>query len=97
MRPALRGDAFGIAGVDPLREQPGKDRALLPYPVPTQAGQYYARPDVAYVPMPDAPPFEWGLVWPATAETTRVRAFNQAAQDLSRQPNRWTMPPRKTA
>jgi DNA-binding transcriptional LysR family regulator len=49
------------------------------YPVGGQAARYYTRPDVAYIPFRDAPPFEWGLVWPAAGETARVRAFAQAA------------------
>jgi DNA-binding transcriptional LysR family regulator len=53
------------------------------YPVPAQVIQFYARPDVAYVPIHDAPPFEWALVWGNTGETARVRAFNEAAQALT--------------
>jgi predicted nicotinamide N-methyase len=44
--------------------------------------RYHARPDVAYVPLDDAPPLEWGLAWRAGAETARVRAFARAAVDL---------------
>ncbi|MFI6844450.1 LysR substrate-binding domain-containing protein [Kitasatospora sp. NBC_00085] len=44
--------------------------------------RYYARPDVAYVPISDAPPLEWGLIWPADRGTARVRAFAEAAVDL---------------
>jgi len=54
------------------------------YPVPTQASQYYVRPDVAYVPIHDAPPFEWRFIWPAAAETHRSRAFARTAAQLSR-------------
>ncbi|MEV8635518.1 LysR family transcriptional regulator [Streptosporangium sp. NPDC051023] len=53
------------------------------FPVPTHAVQYDARPDVTYVPLLDGPPFEWRLIWRATAETNRVRAFVQAACDYA--------------
>jgi DNA-binding transcriptional LysR family regulator len=49
------------------------------YPVPIEASQFYIRPDVAYVPIHDAPPFEWRFIWPTAAETRRVRAFDRAA------------------
>ena len=53
------------------------------YPVGAHAERYYARPDVAYVPFRDAPPLEWGLIWRASGETARVRAFAQAARDTT--------------
>jgi len=49
------------------------------YPVPIEASQFYIRPDVAYVPIHDAPPFEWRFIWPTAAATRRVRAFDRAA------------------
>jgi hypothetical protein len=53
------------------------------YPVPSQAASYHARPDVAYVPIHDAPPYQWRLVWLSAAETATVRAFDQAATSLT--------------
>ncbi|MFC7615209.1 hypothetical protein ACFQV2_18545 [Actinokineospora soli] len=50
--------------------------------VGASARRYYARPDVAYVHVHDAPPVEWALVWRADAATARVRAFAEAAADL---------------
>jgi DNA-binding transcriptional LysR family regulator len=50
--------------------------------VGTHASRYYARPDIAYVPVSDAPALEWGLIWPAYRDTARVRAFAAAANDL---------------
>jgi DNA-binding transcriptional LysR family regulator len=44
--------------------------------------RYYARPDVAYVVILDAPPVEWGLVWSAARATARVLAFSAAARDV---------------
>ncbi|MGN9837320.1 LysR family transcriptional regulator [Nonomuraea sp. H19] len=52
------------------------------FPVGAQARRYYARPDVAYIPISDAPPLRWGLLWRADGATARVRAFAQAAHDL---------------
>jgi DNA-binding transcriptional LysR family regulator len=55
------------------------------YPVGAQAARYYAHPDIRYIPLPDTPPFEWGLVWPAGRETSRLRAFTLAAHSASRE------------
>ncbi|MFD0252381.1 LysR substrate-binding domain-containing protein [Streptomyces sp. NPDC127113] len=44
-------------------------------PTSARAAHYYSRPDVAYVPFHDAPPVEYGLLWPATGNTPKVRAF----------------------
>lgn len=44
--------------------------------------RYHPRPDVAFVPITDAPPFEFGLVWRASSETGRVRAFAETAGRL---------------
>jgi DNA-binding transcriptional LysR family regulator len=52
------------------------------YPVGAHATRYYTRPDVTYVPFRDAPPLEWGLIWRTSAETSRVRAFDEAARDI---------------
>jgi DNA-binding transcriptional LysR family regulator len=53
------------------------------YPVPAQASEYYVRPDVAYVPIHDALPFQWRFIWPTAAETRRIRAFDRAAAALA--------------
>ena len=53
------------------------------YPVPTQATIYHARPDVAYVPIRDAPPYRWRFVWLSAAETATIRAFDRAAATLA--------------
>ncbi|GLV87453.1 LysR family transcriptional regulator [Streptomyces lavendulae subsp. lavendulae] len=37
--------------------------------------RYYARPGITWVPFHDAPPVEFGFLWPASGETARVRAF----------------------
>ncbi|MFI0454455.1 LysR family transcriptional regulator [Actinomadura sp. 6N118] len=51
-------------------------------PVGAQSRRYYARPDIAYIPISDAPPLQWGLLWRADGATARVRAFVQATHDL---------------
>ena len=40
------------------------------------------RPDVAYVPLQDAPPVHWRLMWRADGATARVLAFAAAAYAL---------------
>ncbi|MBZ4323887.1 hypothetical protein [Streptomyces huiliensis] len=47
--------------------------------VGARAARYYPRPDVAYVPFDDAPPFAWGLIRRTADTTARVRAFVAAA------------------
>ncbi|MFE6858512.1 LysR family transcriptional regulator [Nocardia sp. NPDC057668] len=44
-----------------------------------QAPLYYLRPDVAFVPVTDAPPLRFGLGWLNSALTPRVRAFVETA------------------
>ncbi|MFI5911489.1 LysR family transcriptional regulator [Dactylosporangium sp. NPDC051541] len=43
------------------------------------ATRFYARPDVTYVPIQDAPPLHWGPIWHKTRATARVHAFAAAA------------------
>ena len=54
------------------------------YPVPTQATSYYARPDVTYVPIHDAPPYQWRFIWLSATETAKIRAFDRAAATLAK-------------
>ncbi|MFJ9946278.1 LysR family transcriptional regulator [Kitasatospora sp. NPDC091207] len=54
-------------------------------PVGEHSRQYYPRPDVAYVPIHDAPPIERGLVWMESNTTERVRAFVRAATEAAAQ------------
>ncbi|MGK5630314.1 LysR family transcriptional regulator [Streptomyces sp. URMC 123] len=57
------------------------------HPTAAHEARYYARPNVTYVPISDAPPLEYGLIWRAAAHTDRVRAFATAAADLVRHDN----------
>ncbi|KAB2385974.1 LysR family transcriptional regulator [Actinomadura montaniterrae] len=43
--------------------------------VALRAEKYHARPGIVFVPFSDAPPIEYGLVWPRNGRTARVRAF----------------------
>ncbi|WTW94052.1 LysR family transcriptional regulator [Streptomycetaceae bacterium NBC_01309] len=50
-------------------------------PVPAHAPKYFAREDIAYIPIHDAPELRWALVWRSAGEGPLVRAFAQAARD----------------
>ncbi|MCM0673839.1 LysR family transcriptional regulator [Micromonospora phytophila] len=52
-------------------------------PVGEHTRRYYPRPDVAYVPIRDAPPIRRGLVWRESNTTVRVREFVRAATDAN--------------
>ncbi|MFI6270244.1 LysR family transcriptional regulator [Micromonospora zamorensis] len=52
-------------------------------PVGAHTRRYYPRPDLAYVPIHDAPPIERGPVWLPSNTTTRVREFVRAATDAN--------------
>ncbi|REJ04178.1 LysR family transcriptional regulator [Microbacterium bovistercoris] len=54
------------------------------FPCGATGVQYYARPDVAYVPIHDGPYLRWGPIWRRSAATSRVEAFVRAALDLER-------------
>ncbi|MDG4785611.1 LysR family transcriptional regulator [Micromonospora sp. WMMD1102] len=55
-------------------------------PVGEQTQRYYPRPDIAYLPIHDAPPIERGPVWLEANTTTRVRQFVPAALDANSPP-----------
>lgn len=54
------------------------------HPAAAHENRYYARPNVTYVPIADAPPLEYGLVWRTATETGRIRAFAEAATEAVR-------------
>lgn len=47
-----------------------------------EAADYFPWPGLRYVPIHDAPPSQWALVWPRAAESPLVRALAEAARDL---------------
>ncbi|MFB4289563.1 LysR substrate-binding domain-containing protein [Nonomuraea sp. ATR24] len=53
------------------------------FPCGAAGVRYYARPDVAYVPVHDGPALEWGPAWRTNAATSRVKAFVTTALDLA--------------
>lgn len=55
----------------------GADQGV--YPATAQVSQYYGRPDVVYLPVLDAVPLEWGLVWFPSHATGCLRAFTESA------------------
>ncbi|MFI8965015.1 LysR family transcriptional regulator [Streptomyces sp. NPDC053493] len=46
-----------------------------------EAGDFYNWPNLVFLPVVDAPPSRWALVWPSERETPLVQAFAQAAAD----------------
>lgn len=50
-------------------------------PVPEHAPRYFSRPDIAYVPLTDAPLIRWALVWRTAGDGPLVQAFTRAATD----------------
>ncbi|WP_169807896.1 LysR family transcriptional regulator [Actinomadura hibisca] len=49
-------------------------------PVPASVCCFYARPDVVFVALEDAPPTEVAVVWRTAGETAKSRAFAEAAR-----------------
>lgn len=44
--------------------------------------QHYSHPGIIYLPIRDAPPTEWSLVWHTAAENASMRAFANEAKEL---------------
>ncbi len=49
-------------------------------PVGASAARYYARPEITFIPIIDAEPIEWGLIWCADNATAHVHAFAMASE-----------------
>ncbi|MBL1078133.1 LysR family transcriptional regulator [Nocardia sp. 2] len=49
------------------------------FPVGAHIRRYHVRPDVAYVPLRDAEPVRWALLWRTGGDTAPIRAFARAA------------------
>jgi DNA-binding transcriptional LysR family regulator len=79
-RPVERGPSFSTI----LEMLALVGAGLGTFPVPAQAASYYVRPDVAYVPIHDAPPYRWRFLWLSAAETARIEAFDRAAASFAR-------------
>lgn len=48
-----------------------------------EAARFYPWPNLVYVPIPDAPPVQWALVWRAADESLLIRALVELVRDLS--------------
>lgn len=44
--------------------------------------RYFARPDIAYIPIHDAPLAQWALIWRTNAQSDAIQDFAQTAQAL---------------
>jgi DNA-binding transcriptional LysR family regulator len=88
-RPVRRGAVF--ATVQEMLALIGAGKGLFPFPA--QATGYYGRPDVAFVPISDAPPFEWVFLWRRGNGTARVRLFVETAREILK--TRDTVPPQE--
>ena len=77
-KPIERGADFGT--VQEMLSLIGAGKGI--FPVPAHARSYDTRPDISYIPIRDGRPRERRLIWRATAETNRIRAFTQAVRDL---------------
>ncbi|MEV6773973.1 LysR family transcriptional regulator [Nocardia sp. NPDC051030] len=51
-------------------------------PMHEHARRYYPHPQIAYVPIKDAPPARWALIWRTATETDLIRAFAQAVAEV---------------
>ncbi len=50
-------------------------------PIQAEASRYYRWPGIVYIPILDAPPCQWALIWRTASETALVRAFARAGRD----------------
>jgi DNA-binding transcriptional LysR family regulator len=49
--------------------------------VAAEAARFYPWPNIVYIPIRDAPPCQWALVWRTANETPLIRALAEAATD----------------
>lgn len=47
-----------------------------------QAARYFARPGIAYLPIHDAAPIQWGLIWRTSAETDAILTLAKIVEQL---------------
>lgn len=78
-RPIERGPAVTNMQEALMLVAAGKGAMLLP----AHAAEYHARPGVTHVPVHDAEPVRYGVIWRAGEETAAVRAFAALAADLT--------------
>nr|WP_143220334.1 hypothetical protein [Actinomadura sp. CNU-125] len=56
------------------------------FPVGEHAARFYPRPDIAYIPLQDAPPIRWAPVGLTANSSQRIREFVRAAKDATTAP-----------
>ena len=54
--------------------------------VVADATLFYPWPGIVYLPIRDAPPAQWALVWLTASETPLIRALCQAVSDAQLKP-----------
>lgn len=59
-----------------------------------RAGRYYGRPDIVYVPIDDAPPVDYALMWRAADDSAGLRAFIETVLGEAPQGAEWDPRPR---
>ncbi|MBB6546933.1 LysR family transcriptional regulator [Nonomuraea rubra] len=64
-------------------------------PASLRAAQYFSHPGVVMVPFHDAPPIEYGLLWRASRETARVRAFAEIIRQAAASVQPAACPPKR--
>ncbi|MEU1117198.1 MULTISPECIES: LysR family transcriptional regulator [unclassified Streptomyces] len=67
-----------------LLTQVAAKRAVCPLNAHVQ--RYYTHPGVEFLPLPDASPTSWALVWRTSGETALIRAFVRAAETTGSRP-----------
>ncbi|MFI7643829.1 LysR family transcriptional regulator [Nonomuraea sp. NPDC049400] len=55
-------------------------------PLNAHVTRYYTHPDITYVPIGDAPPADWALVWHTTRDNPSLRAFVETGRALGSRP-----------
>ncbi|MEV0247370.1 LysR family transcriptional regulator [Nocardia sp. NPDC050712] len=51
-------------------------------PMHSHASRYYPHPQITYIPITDAPPAQWALIWRTATETSLTRDFARAVRDV---------------
>ncbi|MFD8814892.1 LysR substrate-binding domain-containing protein [Streptomyces sp. NPDC059627] len=55
-------------------------------PASLRAARYHMRPGIAYLPLRDADPIDYGLLWRRTGATARVQAFVETVCEVAGNP-----------
>jgi DNA-binding transcriptional LysR family regulator len=77
-RPITRGPA--VQQMDDILTIVGTGESV--HALGAHAARYHTRPGITFLPIRDAPPLRWGLVWRSDAESEQIRALAQVIRDL---------------